>query len=106
MAITITNISTGDLNFTGGLVVLKGKAKTVDYVVDAAGVTAAVTKGLATVTPSVASLVDSSTGTAGATVADATNAFSQTVLNNNFATIAARLAALEVEVDTRTKFHF
>lgn len=43
---------------------------------------------------SVAELTDSSTGTAGTTVADVGASFNQTTLNNNFATITAKLNAL------------
>lgn len=105
MAITINNLSTGDLNFTG-LKLPKGASKTVDYVVDNAAFTTAVAKGLISISPAVAPLVDSTTGTVSGTLADVTATPTQALVNGNFATIAARLTAVEAELDARTKFRY
>ena len=47
-----------------------------------------------------ATLTDSTGGTPGATISNVTGSFSQSVLNNNFSSIAAQVNALIVDIGT------
>lgn len=53
---------------------------------------------VATVTATQSAVTDSTTGTPSTTFADVTATPTQTLINNNFASVAARLAEIKVDV--------
>lgn len=53
---------------------------------------------VAKVTPTQSTVTDSTTGTASTTLADVTATPTQTLINNNFASVAARLAEIKVDL--------
>lgn len=52
----------------------------------------------ATVTPTQLAVTDSTTGTPSTTLADVTPTPTQALINNNFASVAARIAEIKVDI--------
>lgn len=86
--VTLGNASTDTIGFYGVTPVVRPTAYTQTY--------ATASKVVANLTS--ATLTDSTTGTANTTVVDVTAAFSQTILNDNFADLIAQTNALRADI--------
>jgi len=64
----------------------------------AGGKALGVAVSISTVTATQSAVTDSTTGTASTTLADVTATPTQTLINNNFASVAARLAEIKTDV--------